>query len=81
MPLSFVIPPVAYDMDPIEISIDKIPRCGSCRAYMNYYNELMKNSFKCFLCGRENGFASEYKPDADNIELTQPSYHCLGGEK
>lgn len=48
---------------------------------MNYYNEVLKNSFKCFLCGRENGFMGEYRPDADNIELTQPSYHVLGGDK
>lgn len=52
LPLSIYIPPVSYEMDPIERTLDKIPRCGSCRAYMNYYNEILKKGFKCFLCGR-----------------------------
>lgn len=66
-------------MDPVEKSIDNIPRCASCRAYMNYYNEVKKNSFVCFLCGRENSFMGNYEIDPDSVETTQPSYHVLGG--
>jgi hypothetical protein len=48
---------------------------------MTYYNEVKKKSYKCFLCGRENGFVMDYVVDTENVELNQPSYHVLGGEK
>jgi hypothetical protein len=47
---------------------------------MNYYNEIKKRGFRCFACGAEN-MLGDYVVDAENIELCQPSYHVLGGEK
>ena len=56
VPMGFVCSPVlALDNDFVEVmgkSADKIPRCGICRAYMNCYNTIEKNKFKCFLCNR-----------------------------
>lgn len=81
LPLVASVSPVSYEMDPVEKSIDKIMRCASCRAFMNYYNEMKSNSFLCFMCGRENGFMGIEKIDPDSVEFTRPSYHVLGGEK
>jgi hypothetical protein len=53
-PLSCFFSPVNQDLEYVERSGDKIPKCGSCRAYMNYYNEVDKRRYKCFLCGRDN---------------------------
>jgi len=38
-------------------NIDSIPRCGSCRAFMNCYNTISEKKFNCFLCGATNYLA------------------------
>ena len=42
--------------------------------------EIKKRGFRCFACGAEN-MLGDYVVDAENIELCQPSYHVVGGEK
>lgn len=41
---------------------------------MNYYNEVSKRVFKCFLCGRENPFDCDYDPTGDYVERTNPNF-------
>ena len=72
MPLSIMTSPLlameAENCPMIEKNIDKIPRCGHCRCYMNCYNELKKKSFVCFVCGRENTMDATYN-SAENETL------------
>jgi hypothetical protein len=73
-PMSCFIAPVSEDLEYTERAGSAIPRCGSCRAYLNYYSEVTKKGFKCFLCGRENPFDCDYDPTADNVERTTPNF-------
>lgn len=44
-------------------NVDSIPRCATCRAYMNCYNSIEKKKFTCFLCNRDNYFDQNYNPN------------------
>ena len=46
----------------METRADKIPRCLSCRAYMNLYNRFTSNgnNFLCAFCGKENSLIQDY---------------------
>lgn len=48
---------------------------------MNYYNQVKQKTYVCFLCGRENMLEIDYQVSEENVELTYPSYHVLGGDK
>mgnify|MGYP000898317748 CR=1 FL=1 len=53
LPLAFSFSPLLIleneNVTTMNKYIDEIPRC-ECKAYMNYYNEIEKGKFKCFLC-------------------------------
>lgn len=73
-PLSCFINPINSDLEYTPQAGSGIPRCSSCRAYMNYYNEANRRSFKCFFCGRENNYEIEYDPESAGVELSSPNY-------
>ena len=62
-------------------SADRIPRCGSCRAYMNCYNTIEKRKYICFYCNRENSLEQYDLNEEPNLELTYPMYQALGPSK
>lgn len=73
-PMSCYINPINSDLEYTPQAGSGIPRCSSCRAYMNYYNEATRKYFKCFFCGRENNYEIEYNPENAGVELSSPNY-------
>ena len=62
----------------MEKSADRIPRCGTCRAYMNCYNTIEKKKYTCFYCSRDNAL-EQYDPSEEpNGELNSAIYQSLG---
>ena len=67
MPLAIMMSPLLAleeeNCPMLSKNIDKIPRCGNCRAFMNCYNEVKKKHFVCFICGRENNLDAAYNAE------------------
>lgn len=45
-----------------QMKAEKIPRCPSCKAYMNLHNRFVVNgnNFVCSICGKESPISLEY---------------------
>lgn len=66
----------------MEKSADRIPRCATCKAYMNCYNTVEKKKFDCFFCNRATHLDPNYSPhEAPNLEFQSSIYQALGPSK
>ena len=54
----------------METRADKVPRCLSCRAYINLYNKFTPNgtNFLCAFCGKDNVIMQDYLCKVENGE-------------